>query len=548
MTTTTFVDKQTVIEADWLNDVDAAVYAAIGTGILSPTTPAEVLTNLGISPSGGSALVGFIQTGTGAVARTQQSKDRDTTSPQDFGAVADGVTDDRTAVNAALLAHKKIFGGESHYAVNGTVILKTENILSEGYYEETSTGTEFVVFPASALKITMEGVRLKSNAIAIHCNVANVLDTMLTGLRIDSGSYGVLFNQNAAGTDGVIITNFNITATIANPINWNFPNHDGKNFIAWGGIGYAGTGGVSGDASIVSIAGTNGAIVGGVHGRLCRREFIHVEDVQNRTVLSANTCESTLDNGITIINPSAAQISAAGRNPDPVCVIGQSLTHSGAVGTSSGLNLVFNADGQLHGNTVTSCMFRNFDNGVLNSAGYNVMNGVTSVACTNAISQQGLSITGGINMSIDCTNLLEGAAGAMCGRFVASAKPTAIIVKSGAKSQGAMLKGFSYPVTCAHTGGGVAENIANLFPTPTRLNGRVIVIMDNGANGASVSAVLKWDGAALTVTVDMEHYVGTYSAGTFVESGGSIFFRLTGTTALVAVTASMDFEGIYYKA
>src|SRR6266404_5427326 len=50
----------------------------------------------------GSSLVGFIQSGTGAVARTVQSKDRDVVSVKDFGAVGDGSTNDYAAFAAAL--------------------------------------------------------------------------------------------------------------------------------------------------------------------------------------------------------------------------------------------------------------------------------------------------------------------------------------------------------------------------------------------------------------------------------------------------------------
>lgn len=45
---TTFIDKQTVIEAEWLNEVNRSVFDAIGDGTNAPTTPAEVKTNLGI--------------------------------------------------------------------------------------------------------------------------------------------------------------------------------------------------------------------------------------------------------------------------------------------------------------------------------------------------------------------------------------------------------------------------------------------------------------------------------------------------------------------
>lgn len=70
-----------------------------------------------LSANSGSSLIGFIQSGTGAVARTVQSKERDAVSVKDFGATGDGVTND----NAAMVAAEAAFG--SVYWPAGTYIL-----------------------------------------------------------------------------------------------------------------------------------------------------------------------------------------------------------------------------------------------------------------------------------------------------------------------------------------------------------------------------------------------------------------------------------------
>ena len=106
MTSTVFTPG-TTIESPWLNDVNTAVYT---------TVPA-------LAASSGSSLVGFIQSGTGAVATTVQTKLRESVSVKDFGAVGNGITNDAAAFTAAWTASnpKAVLVPAGTYLITGTV-------------------------------------------------------------------------------------------------------------------------------------------------------------------------------------------------------------------------------------------------------------------------------------------------------------------------------------------------------------------------------------------------------------------------------------------
>lgn len=79
MADTNFIDQKTVIEADWLNDVNQLAYSkTYPDGTHSPTSESLA------TPSGASG-VGFQQSGTGAVLRTVEGKLSETLSAGDFG-------------------------------------------------------------------------------------------------------------------------------------------------------------------------------------------------------------------------------------------------------------------------------------------------------------------------------------------------------------------------------------------------------------------------------------------------------------------------------
>lgn len=91
---------------------------------VSSTSPVTIGTSdIDLAPAliSDAATVSFLQSGTGAVARTMQSKERDIVSVKDFGALGDGATNDYAAIAAAIAAHgstRAIYFPAGTYVVN----------------------------------------------------------------------------------------------------------------------------------------------------------------------------------------------------------------------------------------------------------------------------------------------------------------------------------------------------------------------------------------------------------------------------------------------
>jgi hypothetical protein len=85
-----------------------------------------------ISAAGGSNLVGFQQSGAGAIVRTAQDKMREWVSIKDFGAVGDGVADDTNAVQAAIRCGARVVNGNH----GDTYLISTTLQLDNAYPTE----------------------------------------------------------------------------------------------------------------------------------------------------------------------------------------------------------------------------------------------------------------------------------------------------------------------------------------------------------------------------------------------------------------------------
>lgn len=121
-----------------------------------------------LSASSGSSLVGFMPSGAGAVARTQQDKDREFVSVKDFGAVGDGVTDDTAAFATALASGAmRIYVPytASQYVITGAlsvprgVILYGDTLDQPGILCKTSTAGDIVFFTVTG-NTQLENLRI----------------------------------------------------------------------------------------------------------------------------------------------------------------------------------------------------------------------------------------------------------------------------------------------------------------------------------------------------------------------------------------------------
>ncbi len=107
--------------------------------------------------SDGSSLVGFLQSGTGAVTRTAQAKMRDVVSVKDFGAVGDGTTNDTTAIQNAINYAAGLGGGyvvfpTATYRITASLQLATgvDLMLDGSTIQQATNNTPVITAPSSA--------------------------------------------------------------------------------------------------------------------------------------------------------------------------------------------------------------------------------------------------------------------------------------------------------------------------------------------------------------------------------------------------------------
>lgn len=217
------LDKLTMIAQRLKNRADRSASFSDGyAGAANPTLPAPgagqflrwnvagtALETVSAAPDAGT----FTQSGAGAVARSWTSKVGDFVSVKDFGAVGDGVTDDRSAfqaaVNAIIAAGRgTVYVPSGTYLINGTtssdsilngVLFPWDNnydlrsyvrIVGDGGVTIKAGNNSMVVFRVSTTFVEISGIRIdgdgKTNVTGIGVWPENTGSETITAPRSQS--------------------------------------------------------------------------------------------------------------------------------------------------------------------------------------------------------------------------------------------------------------------------------------------------------------------------------------------------------------------------
>lgn len=182
--------------------VTGAFYSFGVVTVVTGTVTSIQNVSLPYTSSSGSSLIGTIQSGTGAVARTVASKLNDIINVKDFGAVGNGVADDTAAIQAAITAAGSggtIIIPTGTYNVSATLnALSNQQILGAGpnatFIQRTGNyGNTLYFSSAGAAKISGIWFNLNPGYTSGSTTIANKA-TFGAHLQLNSGQFAVVEN------------------------------------------------------------------------------------------------------------------------------------------------------------------------------------------------------------------------------------------------------------------------------------------------------------------------------------------------------------------
>ena len=205
---------------DIVTSVGGTVWTIDNGAVTSAKIADDAIVNADVNASAGivATKLAFTQSGTGATARTVDSKLKDVVSVKDFGATGDGTTNDTAAFVAALAASDSVFVPIGSYVISSTVTIAARKSLigagnkviilssvaaGSAAFRLGTAGTAELQYYSALGSLTIQptvagnvGVLLYQTCGAsvqdIWINSENNLNT--TGFKIDGGNMSSFFN------------------------------------------------------------------------------------------------------------------------------------------------------------------------------------------------------------------------------------------------------------------------------------------------------------------------------------------------------------------
>ena len=254
-----------------------------GTAVLQRT----LATTEALAASGGSTLVGFLQSGAGAVSRTVQDKGREVVSVKDFGAVGDGAADDMSAILAAIATGRAVdLGGpENVYRVRSTMLVSANNVVLFGSGATIRMDHTLAGYVTPIMRVTGDyfrswGIKWDHNAVGVALPaVANQVSiAMLDAVMLGGDSFdfsGEVYNSavNGIGIGSFSVTGngsggspFNATQTVGEPKNWRIGTVYGEN-CGIGNQNYAAYSEFGKKGAVVNVLTAADGVIGSVNGK-----------------------------------------------------------------------------------------------------------------------------------------------------------------------------------------------------------------------------------------------------------------------------------------
>lgn len=450
-----------------------------------------------------------------------------------FGAVGDGVTDDAPAFNRLITA----YGSNPVTVLLDKVYKIKSNIdLPSNYHLIGINGAQVV--PDANVQFdaaNMERIEINTPFHGYYTDGSRS-DLKIKDAKVTAGGYGILLNNNAQGSN-LEISNSSIEAGAdAIEINTTAGNFSGIKIIG-NSINALGDSTAATAGFAVGIARGKDIVVSGNIIEHSRNEAVHIEDAQERVIVSNNVIKDCLRDGVRLLNQTGAK---------PVILTNNHIKKLASDHTGSGIYAVYDPRGTLTGSTLTGNIVEGFDRGLdLGADAVHHIDGCSILDCNTAVSLW-TGRTSGTIFAKDCPTLAQGGPGSRFGKIISLTEPAAILQYTGTQGyQGTTLEGFSFKkaaVTAPNNG----YTDYTLFKLPTAFDGKLVLKYANNYDRIYFTADVTYSNHSLTINHQWNASNGVTAAPYLKMVNNNLVVNFY-SAASRQVGFDIDFEGVFYQ-